>query len=71
MPPDSLLWTEAERATIGQMTHYSFIGDLEEIKNGLQSFVKSTQVDELMISSHIYDLEAKLHSQEMIRSLFK
>ncbi|GAC1420396.1 MAG: LLM class flavin-dependent oxidoreductase [Flavisolibacter sp.] len=69
--PGNLSWTEAERAAIGQMTHYSFIGDVQEIKKGLQSLVKATQFNELMITSHIYDLQAKLHCHGIIRTLFK
>jgi luciferase family oxidoreductase group 1 len=64
------LWNEAEKAAISNMTQYSFIGSAETIKTGLQSFLEKTAVDEIMITSHIYSLEAKLRCYELAASLF-
>jgi luciferase family oxidoreductase group 1 len=60
------LWSEAEKAAIQHMMHYSFIGSAEKVKAELNSFLAETGVDEIMVASHIYDLEAKKRSYELI-----
>jgi luciferase family oxidoreductase group 1 len=65
------VWSEAERSAIQHMMHYSFIGGTEKIKSELQAFADTTNVDEIMVASHVYDLQAKLHSYELIAPLFK
>ena len=65
------IWSEAERTAIQHMMRYSFIGDKEEIKNELQAFVDTTNVDEVMVASHVYELKAKIHCYELIAPLFK
>jgi luciferase family oxidoreductase group 1 len=64
-------WTEPEKAAVQQMMHYSFIGSAAMVKEELQSFLEETGVDEIMVTSHIYDLEAKKKSYEMIAPFFK
>lgn len=53
-----------------QMIKYSFVGNSETVKNKMQQFLNETLVDELMITSAIYDHAARLHSYEII-SKFK
>jgi luciferase family oxidoreductase group 1 len=65
------LWSPEERAGVKQMLHYSFVGSHETIKQELQSFVDNTGIDELMIASHMFDVNAKLHSLELTASLFR
>ncbi|MGN6402508.1 MAG: LLM class flavin-dependent oxidoreductase [Flavisolibacter sp.] len=65
------LWNDAERAAIGQMTQYAFIGSVPTVQTGLQSFLESTAVDEIMITSHIYSLEAKMRCYELVAALFE
>lgn len=65
------IWSPQEEAAVKQMMTYSFIGDKETIKAGLQSFLDVTQVDEIMVASYIYDEEAKIHSYKMVSDLFK
>ncbi|HVF81862.1 MAG TPA: LLM class flavin-dependent oxidoreductase [Flavisolibacter sp.] len=65
------VWTEPEKAAVQQMMHYSFIGSTATVNRGLQSFLEETGVDELMVTSHIYDLEAKKNSYQMIAPFFK
>jgi luciferase family oxidoreductase group 1 len=65
------LWTDAEKAAVQQMTQYSFMGSAATVREGLQSFVHSTGVDEIMVAAHIYDQEAKLRSYELIASEVK
>lgn len=64
------LWNEGERAAIANMTQYAFLGTVPVVQKELQSFLERTGVDEVMITSHIYSLEAKLHCYELVASLF-
>jgi luciferase family oxidoreductase group 1 len=64
------LWNEGERAAISNMTHYAFTGSVPTVKTGLQSFLEGTGVDEIMITSHVYSLEAKMRCYELIAALF-
>jgi luciferase family oxidoreductase group 1 len=65
------IWNEYERAAIMQMMKYTFIGSAATVKRSLQSFLNATQVDELMVTSHIYDHEARLRSYELLSEIWK
>jgi luciferase family oxidoreductase group 1 len=44
---------------------YSFVGSADTVARGVESFLKMTQADELMVSGHIFDHAARLHSYEI------
>jgi luciferase family oxidoreductase group 1 len=64
-------WTEYEEAIVNQMLAISFIGGPEKLRTTMQQFVSETQVDEVMISSNIYDHEAKLYSYQLFSEVLK
>lgn len=64
------VWSPEERAAVQQMFHYTFIGNTETLQQALASFVDNTGVEELMITSYVYDLEARLRSLALAASLF-
>jgi luciferase family oxidoreductase group 1 len=64
-------WTAPEKAALQQMMHYSFIGSAEKVKTELQSFLDRTGVDEIMVASHIHNLEKKMASYAAIAPFFK
>lgn len=64
------IWNDAEKAGIHQMIQYAFTGNVQTVKDGLQSFLEKTAVDEIMITSHIYSLEAKMRCYELVADLF-
>ncbi|MGZ3924215.1 MAG: MsnO8 family LLM class oxidoreductase, partial [Flavisolibacter sp.] len=72
-PVDSMdaLWTEPEKAAIAHMTQYAFVGSVPTVQAGLQSFLERTGVDEIMITSHVYSLEAKMYCYELVAGLFE
>lgn len=73
-PPVSSMddvWTEREKLGVQQMMHYSFIGSQVTVKDSLAAFVSKTGVDEIMMASHLYHVEAKLKSLELVATLFK
>jgi luciferase family oxidoreductase group 1 len=65
------LWNANEEAAVNQMFYYSFIGSKETIATELQSFVDKTAVDELMVTTHMFDVQTKMRSLELTGSLFK
>lgn len=72
-PVDSMegIWSDIEAAAVEQMLDFTFIAGPEKLKEQLQSFLKHTQVDELMVTSHIYDHQARLRSYEIVAEVLK
>jgi len=64
------VWTPAEKAGVMQMMQYSFIGSSDTVERSLQTFLDSTGVDEIMIASHVYDLEARMKSLDRVAAIF-
>ena len=63
------IWNESERYAVMQMLNYTFIGSGAEVLSKMKAFTADTGIDELMITSHIYDHEARVHSYEIISEL--
>ena len=63
-PVDDLnsLASAAELEALNHTFRYSFVGAQETVASGLQSFIKMTRADELIVSSPIFDHSACLHS---------
>lgn len=61
------IWNPMEKAGVLQKLRYSFVGSEETVKNQIKSFQETFNVDETMITSHIYDHKARLKSYEIIR----
>lgn len=62
-------WSEYEEDTINQMLACSFVGSPEKIKLEIQDFLEQTGVHELMVTSNIFDFEAKLHSYQLFADI--
>ena len=60
-----------EEEQVNQMLACTFVGSKETLKTELQDFLDQTQVDEIMVTAHIYDHPAKLRSYEIVAELFK
>jgi luciferase family oxidoreductase group 1 len=65
------LWSPEERAAVNQMVYYSFAGSRDTLSQELSEFVSNTEVDELMVAAHVFDVQAKIRSLELVASLFK
>ena len=68
-PPENMdeIWTPMEKAYVQKMLRVSFIGGKEKIAEELSNFQKRVMVDEIMITAHIYDHEARKHSYKIIK----
>ncbi|MDO5616876.1 MAG: LLM class flavin-dependent oxidoreductase [Cruoricaptor ignavus] len=62
-------WNPMEKAHVLNMLRYSFIGSPESVKSQILDFQKQFQVDEIMITSHIYDHESRKKSYTIFREV--
>jgi luciferase family oxidoreductase group 1 len=72
MPPiDDIetYWTPTEKMQASRMLSCSFVGSPKTVESGLREFIAKTGVDELMVSSAIYDHAARLRSYELLAGL--
>lgn len=65
------IWDPMEEEAVNQMLAISFIGGPAKLSAQLKSFLAQTQVDELMITSNIFDHEAKLYSHQLFAEILK
>lgn len=72
-PIDSMngVWSDIEEEAVNQMLAIAFIGGPEKLSTQLQSFIAQTKIDEIMVTSHIYDHQARLHSYELLANIIK
>jgi luciferase family oxidoreductase group 1 len=67
-PPDEAFSEklhELDRALLGDIMSAAVVGDLGEIRAGLRDFAARTAADELMVTAHIYDHQARVRSLEL------
>jgi luciferase family oxidoreductase group 1 len=66
-PVDSMdgLWTEMEKAGVGQAFREAIVGSPAAVREGMAAFVKRTGIDELMVTAAIFDHGARLRSFEI------
>ena len=70
-PIDSMegIWSEYEEASVSQMLSCSFIGGPEKIREEINRFADHTHLDELMLSSPIYDHRDRLRSYKIFSEI--
>ena len=67
-PPVEDIGSWASPMELAQLNHslvYSFVGAPDTVARNVQSFLKMTRADELIVSGHIFDHAARLHSYEL------
>jgi len=62
------LWSDYEKAAVYQMMHYAFIGDSEQVLQELTAFQQETALDEIMVTTNIYDPAKRIHSYEVLKA---
>ncbi|MGE6632291.1 LLM class flavin-dependent oxidoreductase [Bacillus sp. NPDC077027] len=65
------LWSPYEKAMVDEQLSSTIIGDKETVKKGLETFIQSTQANEVMINSDTFDHEERMRSFEIIAELFQ
>ncbi|GAB3724787.1 LLM class flavin-dependent oxidoreductase [Nocardiopsis oceani] len=64
------MWRPGEKQQLDMMLRYSFVGSPETVKPKIDQFIADTGVEELMISSMIYDKKARMYSYEALAELY-
>lgn len=64
-------WTPAEKFQAMRMLQYSIVGSPETVRAGLESLVDSTNANELMIVTSIYDHHARIRSYEVVARVWE
>lgn len=62
-------WTPPEKLQASRMLEHSIVGSPETVRRELESFVASTNADELMIVSGVYDQLARIRSYEIVAEI--
>jgi alkanesulfonate monooxygenase SsuD/methylene tetrahydromethanopterin reductase-like flavin-dependent oxidoreductase (luciferase family) len=65
------LWTPQERVVLEARLGGSIIGNPGNLKSKLNTFLESTQADELMIHTMVYDHSARQRSYEIVADVWK
>ena len=70
-PVAHITWNMHEEAAVNHMLTYSFVGSKEKIGKELEGFLEKTNVDEIMVTSHIFDHQARIHSYEVFADVIE
>jgi luciferase family oxidoreductase group 1 len=60
-----------QQPAVQQMTKYAFIGSKETVKQKIKSFIKTTQVDELIAATHVFDAEDRRKSFRLFAEIMQ
>lgn len=59
------IWSPAEQFGVQQALAMSLVGDKAKVRHGLESILRQTQADEIMVNGQIFDHQARLYSFEL------
>jgi luciferase family oxidoreductase group 1 len=59
-------WNPAEKSSVCRSLACSVVGSPSAVESGLRDFLSAHKPDELMITAHMYDQKARLHSFEIV-----
>ncbi|GAO43490.1 LLM class flavin-dependent oxidoreductase [Flavihumibacter petaseus] len=63
------VWEPHEAAAVKQMTAYSFVGGPEKLAAQFDNFLKVTKLDEIMVTTNLYDQEARKRSYALLKDI--
>ena len=64
MDPSS--WAPEDRAMVQHLLRYAVVGGPDAIRAGIDRFLELTGVDELMITTHVFEHAARKRSFEIV-----
>lgn len=70
LPGYEMMMEQELHMALQQMLYYTFIGDKHLLQEKLQQFIAEAQVDELMVTNYIYDLNQRKHAMEILSEIF-
>jgi alkanesulfonate monooxygenase SsuD/methylene tetrahydromethanopterin reductase-like flavin-dependent oxidoreductase (luciferase family) len=53
------------------MTKYAFIGSKETVKKKIKSFIETTNVDELIVATHVFDVKDRIKSVSIFAEVMR
>ncbi len=59
-------WSPAEKAMVEHALAVSYIGTVDSIEAGLRDLINTLEPNELMVTAHIYNQQARLRSVELV-----
>lgn len=65
------LMSDQEHFHVNQMTACSFVGNKNKVETDLKQFIEYTKIDEVMITSPIFDQEDKLKSVRLMKEVIE
>ncbi|WP_417363295.1 LLM class flavin-dependent oxidoreductase [Galbibacter sp.] len=64
------IWNYQQQAMVKNMMYFTFKGTKETVEKELGEFIRTTGVDEVIVTSHIYDHQARIKSYRLLSELF-
>nr|WP_166239974.1 LLM class flavin-dependent oxidoreductase [Paenibacillus turpanensis] len=64
-------WAPHEKEAVYRQLSYSIAGNPDTVTQRLKQIIEETQADELIVTSHIYDHQARLHSYQLLAEIGK
>ncbi len=71
IPMNDELQKIKQHPAVAQMNKYAFVGDAETIRSAIEDFVSTYSIDELMVSTNIYEQEKRLQSLEIFSKMMQ
>lgn len=65
------IWNNQEEYAVNQMLAYSFIGGPEKLKKRIRTFLQQTKINEIMVTSHIYEHQTRIRSYQIFANIIK
>jgi alkanesulfonate monooxygenase SsuD/methylene tetrahydromethanopterin reductase-like flavin-dependent oxidoreductase (luciferase family) len=63
---DPSRWTAEDRQAVAHVLHYAIVGGPDAVRAGLDQFLQLTGVDEVMVTAHVFDHEARKRSFSIV-----
>jgi len=60
-----------QHPSVQQMTKYAFIGSKETVKKKVKTFIENTDVDELIVATHVFDVKDRIKSVELFAEVMR
>lgn len=64
------IWNYQQQAMVQNMMYFTFKGTKQTVEKELGEFIRATGVDEIIVTSHIYDHQSRIKSYKLLSELF-
>ncbi len=61
----------SQQAAVQHMLKYTFMGSKKTVKHEIKDFIESTQIDELIVVSHIYSAQKRVKSYRLFAEIMR